>query len=64
MSKSQISTANAPSPLRETRYSLHELLRDVADERMTGTLGAEKLHQSEINKSFNAEPRAKRRPRP
>lgn len=64
MSKPQIPAANVTAPLRETRYSLHELLRDVADERLTGTLGAEKLHQSEINKSFNAEPRAKRRPRP
>ena len=64
MSKPQIPAAKVTAPLRETRYSLHELLRDVADERLTGTLGAEKLHQSEINKSFNAEPRAKRRPRP
>ncbi len=64
MSKPPTSAPSAPPVLRETRYSLHELLRDVAEERLTGTLGAEKLHQSEINKSFNAEPRAKRRPRP
>jgi hypothetical protein len=48
---------------RETRYSLRELLADVAEERMTGSFGAERLRQAEINKVFNAETRAHRRPR-
>lgn len=49
--------------LREIRYSLREVLTDVADERLTGAFGAEKLRQADIHKVFNAGTRANRRPR-
>ena len=48
--------------LQETRYSLRDLLEDVAEERTTGALGAEKLRQADIHKVFDAESRAHRRP--
>jgi hypothetical protein len=51
------------SALREIRYSLNELLLDVADERLTGAFGAEKLRQSDINKVFNGKTGNNRRPR-
>lgn len=36
----------------EVRFSLRELLVEVAEERAAGALGAEKLHQRDIQKMF------------
>lgn len=42
--------------LREERFSLRELLREVDAERRTGAFGAEKLRQKDISKLFDANP--------
>jgi len=39
--------------LTEVRFSLRELLAEVAEERASGALGAEKLHQRDIRKLFH-----------
>lgn len=46
---------SAPAPragLTEVRFSLRELLAEVAAEHASGALGAEKLHQHDIQKLF------------
>jgi hypothetical protein len=44
----------------EVRYSLREMLVEVATERSAGSLGAEKLHSRDIRKIFRAKPRKSR----
>lgn len=48
---------SAPHPLlAEIKYSLPELLAEIANERATGSYGMEKLDQQEIQKLFKAKP--------
>lgn len=42
------------SQIAEVRYSLPELLRELAVERSVGTYSMEKLDQTEIGKLFKA----------
>ena len=39
----------------EVRYSLREMLVEVATERSSGSLGAEKLHRKDIRKLFRTQ---------
>ena len=39
---------------QEVRYSLRELLGEVADERQAGAFGAEKLRQADISQMFES----------
>jgi hypothetical protein len=48
------------SALNEVRYSLREMLVEVAAERSSGALGAEKLHRKDIRKMFRTKPRQPR----
>ncbi len=48
------------SACNEVRYSLREILAEVASERASGTMGAEKMHRKEIRKLFRAKPRQPR----
>jgi len=48
------------APLREARYSLKELVREVDTERRQSVLGLELVDQSEIKTIFKT--RAKRKP--
>ncbi len=52
--------APAATVLRETRYSLKELLAEVAAERRTGGFGQEKLRQKDIRRAFKAKGGARR----
>ncbi len=57
-------TASAPPPtsapgLTEVRYSLPELLRELAQERTSQAFAMEKLEQAEIGKLFT-QPRKRR----
>ncbi len=54
--------ADAPTgtPLKEARYSLKELLREVEWERRDSVLGLELVDQSEIRTIFKS--RARRKP--
>jgi hypothetical protein len=51
-------SAHSPSPasagivLREVKYSLPDMLRELKAERATGAFASEKLDQSEIGKLF------------
>jgi hypothetical protein len=56
--------ASAPAPatnpgLTEVRYSLPDLLREIAQERTSQTFAMEKLEQAEIGKLFS-QPRKRR----
>lgn len=52
--------APAPTPgLTEVRYSLPELLRELAQERSSQAFAMEKLEQAEIGKLFS-QPRKRR----
>lgn len=48
------------SALNEVRYSLREMLVEVAAERSSGALGSEKLHRKDIRKMFRTKPRQPR----
>lgn len=61
MSKAPDTAPSTKPTLQETRYSLRELLQDVAEERLTGVFGSEKLHQRDINRVFHAQQRKTRR---
>ena len=41
-----------PGELREVRFSLGELLDQVAEERRSGSFGAEKMHQTDVRRVF------------
>jgi hypothetical protein len=47
----------APTELQEERYSLAEMLREVAEERQGGAFGGEKVHPRDIRKLFRAKSR-------
>lgn len=54
---------DVPEPkdgLHEVRYSLREILREVAAERESSTLGQEIVDQSEISKLFKRKKKASR----
>jgi low affinity Fe/Cu permease len=55
------SSADAPTSrvLKETRYSLKELLREVEHERRHSVLGLELVDQSEIRTIFKSRARRK-----
>ncbi len=53
-------SARGQSALNEVRYSLREMLVEVATERSSGAFGAEKLHQKDIRKMFRPKPRKPR----
>jgi hypothetical protein len=46
--------------IREVRFSLSALLKEVARERLTGAFGAEKLHQKDIRTVFRPRKRNRR----
>ena len=48
------------SALNEVRYSLREMLVEVAGERSSGAMGAEKLQGKAIRKLFPRQPRQAR----
>ena len=48
------------SRFNEVRYSLREMMVEVASERSSGALGAEKLHRKDIRKMFRTKPRKPR----
>jgi hypothetical protein len=47
-------TAVPPLVIAEVRYSLPQMLRELAVERSSGTFSMEKLDQAEIGKLFKA----------
>lgn len=49
--------ARGKSAMNEVRYSLREMMVEVAAERSSGALGAEKLHRKDIRKMFRSKPR-------
>ncbi len=53
------SPVSSPPALRETRFSLPELLAELEHERNAGSFAMEKLNQAEIAKMFQT--RGKRR---
>jgi len=52
--------ARGASALNEVRYSLREMMVEVASERSSGSLAAEKMHQKDIRKLFRDQPRKPR----
>ena len=48
------------SLLREVRYSLRQLLKEVKQEREGSTIGQEIVDQSEISKLFTSKKRSRR----
>jgi hypothetical protein len=52
--------ARGESALKEVRYSLREMLVEVATERSSGALGSEKLHRNDIRKMFRPKARKSR----
>lgn len=50
------------SALNEVRYSLREMMVEVASERRAGAMGAEKLHRKDIRKMFRSKPLKSRGP--
>ncbi len=42
--------------LKEVRYSLPEMLKEIQDERTTGSFAMEKLEQQDIKKLFKKKP--------
>ncbi|MCF3650515.1 hypothetical protein [Synoicihabitans lomoniglobus] len=46
--------------LKEVRYSLRDLLKEVASEQDSGSFGMEKLRQQDIGKMFKKRPRKRR----
>lgn len=54
---------NAPKPLipglREVRYSLRDLMREVQAERESSSIGQEIVDQSEISKLFTRKKRTR-----
>jgi hypothetical protein len=56
----QTRPGRARSACNEVRYSLKEILAEVASERGSGAMGAEKLHRKDIRKMFRAKPRPSR----
>jgi hypothetical protein len=49
-----------PEALSTVRYSLPELLAELALERADGSFAMEKLQQNEIGKLFQTQPRTRR----
>lgn len=52
--------ASGPKILREVRYNLSTMLEEVAQERMTGAFGTEKLRQADVRKLFRAKSKTDR----
>ncbi len=52
-------TPSGPA-VREVRYSLTQLLAEVAVERQTGAFGQEKLSHADIRRVFKAKGRSRR----
>jgi hypothetical protein len=52
--------ARGGTALNEVRYSLSEMLVEVATERSSGALGAERMHPKDIRKMFSPKPRKPR----
>lgn len=50
----------ASVPLREVRYSLKQMLAEIAVDRQSGAFGHEKLDQADIRRAFKAKSRARR----
>jgi hypothetical protein len=50
----------APELVQTVRYSLPELLAELRLERVSGSFAMEKLHQTEIGKIFQAQPKRRR----
>lgn len=48
------------SAVREVRYSLQQLLEEVAAERLSGAFGQEKLGTADIRRVFKSKPRSRR----
>ena len=48
------------TPLREVRYSLRDLLKEVQAEREGSSIGQEIVDQSEIGKLFNRKKKVRR----
>ncbi len=53
-------SARGKAAMNEVRYSLREMLVEVATERSSGSLASEKLHRKDIRKMFRAQPRKPR----
>lgn len=51
---------NAPGFVSEVRYPLPQLLRELEDERASGSFSMEKLDQGEIGKLFKTRTPARR----
>jgi len=54
------SESGKPAILREVRYSLRELLKEVQAEREGSSLGQEMVDQGEIDKLFSRKPTVRR----
>jgi hypothetical protein len=64
MSPDPSSSGNAPGfQIQEIRYSLADMITEVAAERQTGAFGMERLPQSEIKKVLLAKTRKPRAPK-
>lgn len=64
MSTEKMAPADPVQPgFSEERYSLRDMLAEVAQESQTGSLGAVKLHQKDIRKLFRAKPSPLRGPK-
>lgn len=50
----------AGSAPAEVRYSLKQMLAEVAAERQSGAFGQEKMDPADIRRAFKAKPRARR----
>jgi len=63
MSATSRKTAATVLPeLQEERYSLRDMLAEVALESQDGAFGAQKLHQKDVRKVFRAKPKKRRAP--
>lgn len=54
------STPAGDGALREIRFSLRDMLAEVATDRLTGAFGTEKLRQEDVKQLFRAKPRKPR----
>jgi hypothetical protein len=60
MSRKPEGSQEPVSGLKEMRYSLKELLREVQRERDSSTIGQEMIDQSEIENLFSRKQKARR----
>lgn len=51
---------DADDVIATVRYSLPDLLKELKRERVSGSFAMEKLHQTEIGKLFQAQPKRRR----